>query len=256
MTQPAPGLVDVAAPRQQAAVRAVALLLHGGRDRSMQPVRANQLAVLRMVPIARRIAAAGHGELAVVRLRFGVRGWNGAQMSPVRDANWAVEQLAERYPGRPIGLLGHSMGARTALRVAGQQGVRSVAGFAPWLPAHEPIDQLAGRQVLLAHGDRDRVTSAASTARYAEQLRAGGMAASFVSIRGDGHAMLRRAALWHDLAVGFLIGTLLPDLLPELLPDLSPEPLPDPLSDSAQSGRAGTPNYLRDVIRGVARITI
>jgi pimeloyl-ACP methyl ester carboxylesterase len=236
MTEPAPGLVDVATPRRAASVRAVALVLHGGRDRSMQPVRANQLAVLRMVPIARRLAAAGHGELAVIRLRFGVRGWNGAEMSPVRDAGWALEQLAERYPGRPIGLLGHSMGARTALRIAGQAGVHSVAGFAPWLPPEEPASQLRGRRVLLAHGDQDRVTSAASTARFAERLRAEGVAASFVSVRGDGHAMLRRASLWHELAVGFLIGTLLPD-----------EP---------QSGRTTAPNYLPDVIRGVARITI
>ena len=80
------------------------------------------------------------------------------------------------------------------------------------------------------------MTSAASTARFAEQLRAEGVTASYVSVRGDGHAMLRRASLWHELAVGFLIGTLLPD--------------------APQSSRAVAPNYLPDVIRGVARITI
>ena len=218
------------------------LVLHGGRDRSLEPVRARQLAVLRMVPIARRIAAAGRGRLAVARLRFGVRGWNGEAMSPVADAGWALAQLAERYPGRPIGLVGHSMGGRTALRAAGQHQVRSVVGLAPWLPPGEPTSQLAGRQVLLAHGDRDRMTSAASTERFVGQLRATGIAASYVTVRGEGHTMLRRAGLWHELTAGFLVGTLLAAA--------------DPDPADMQSELQPTPNYLRDVINGAARITV
>src|SRR3954463_11598471 len=40
-------------------VRAVALVLHGGREVSSAPTRSTQLAVLRMVPIARALAKAG-----------------------------------------------------------------------------------------------------------------------------------------------------------------------------------------------------
>jgi len=39
-------------------VRGIALVLHGGRETSTDPVRAHQLAVLRMVPFARRLASA------------------------------------------------------------------------------------------------------------------------------------------------------------------------------------------------------
>lgn len=236
MTEFQPRLLDVAAPKDPASVRAAVLVLHGGRATSVQPVRGNQLAVIRMVPIAWRVAAAARSSLAVVRLQFGVRGWNGEQMSPVADARWALRQLAERYPDRPIGLLGHSMGGRTALRVAGEHGVRSVVGLAPWLLPGEPIRQLAGRRVLLVHGDRDRMTSAAATARFSDQLRSAGIAASFVTIRGDGHAMLRRAALWNELTAGFLLNTL--------------------LGEPEQSAGPGTPNYLQQVIGGAARITV
>jgi predicted esterase len=229
-------LFAVAEPRNPGSVRAAVLVLHGGRESSMQPVRANQLAVLRMLPIARRIASVGRGRLAVLRLRFGVRGWNGATMSPIADTNWALAQLAERYPDRPIGLVGHSMGGRTALRAAGHQQVGSVVALAPWLPSGEPIDQLAGRHVLLAHGDQDRVTSAAGTSRYADQLAGAGIVASVVTVRGDGHAMLRRAALWHNLAAGFLAGTL--------------------LSGAKDSGADQESGYLPELIRGAVRITV
>ncbi|HEU5271317.1 MAG TPA: alpha/beta fold hydrolase [Jatrophihabitans sp.] len=232
MTEPRRQLITVAQPRAGNEVQAVALVLHGGRDRSMEPVRGNQLAVLRMVPFARRLAA--DGRLAVLRLRFGVRGWNGTMMSPVADASWALAQLAERYPDRPIGLVGHSMGGRTALRAAGHRQVRSVVGLAPWLPPGEPADQLAGRRVLLAHGDHDRMTSAAATGRFTEQLRAAGIAASYVTVRGEGHAMLRRAKLWHDLTAGFLLGTLLADAGE-----------PGPLSE-----------YLQQAIHGTARVVV
>lgn len=248
MTQPQRQLFPVAEPKNSDSVRAAVLVLHGGRAQSLQPVRSNQLAVLRMVPIACRIAAAGRGQLAVLRLRFGVRGWNGETMSPIADANWALTQLTERYPDRPIGLVGHSMGGRTALRAAGHEQVRSVVGLAPWLPAAEPIDQLAGRHVLLAHGDQDRLTSAAASGRYADRLAAAGIAASFVTVLGDGHAMLRRPKLWHTLAAGFLVGTLLPDAA-----------LPDAVVAQAarlDAARPAGPVGMAELIRGAARISV
>lgn len=229
-----PQLFPMAEPSNPDSVRAVVLVMHGGRERSMQPVRGNQLAVLRMVPIAWRIAAAGAGRLAVLRLRFGVRGWNAA--APIADTSWALAQLTERYPGRPVGLVGHSMGGRTALRAAGHQQVASVVALAPWLPSGEPIDQLAGRHVLLAHGDQDRITSAAATGRFADRLAAAGIAASLVTVRGEGHAMLRRAALWHSLAAGFLLGTL--------------------LACPSGADQPAAPDWLPELIRGAARITV
>ena len=184
-------------------------MLHGGRDKSTQPTMPTQLAVIRMIPFARRIAADGSGELAVARLRYRVRGWNGELQSPVADARWAIEQLATRYPGRPIGLVGHSMGGRTALRAAGHPAVHSVAALAPWLPPGEPSAQVAGRAVLLVHGTADRMTSPQGTAAFAERLRLSGVEAGLIDIPGEKHAMLGRPRLWHDLAASFMLNTLL-----------------------------------------------
>ena len=204
---PAHPHLSVSAPRRNP--RAVALILHGGREHGLMEVPPTSLAYLRMLPFAMQILADTRGELAVAVLRFRVRGWNGAEMSPVADATWALDQLAERFPGRPIGLVGHSMGGRTALRVGGHPAVTAVAGLAPWLPPKEPSTQLAGRSVLLVHGTADRMTDPAATARFAARLRAEGTPVRFVELSGEGHTMVRRAHRWHRLASGFLRETLL-----------------------------------------------
>jgi len=237
MTQARPTLVDVTMPERP---EAIVLVLHGGRESSLAAVRSTQLAVLRMIPIANRIAKAGAGRLAVARLRYAVRGWNAPGLAPVRDTEWALDQLTARFPGCPIALVGHSMGGRTALRAAGYPGVQSVVGLAPWLPAVEPIDQLAGRRVLLIHGDQDRMTSSRATAAMSERLRSAGIAASFIEIRGERHGMLRQPRLWHDLTAGFLATTLL---------TRTDTPHGETTDPSA-------PNYLRQVVQGQARITI
>ncbi|MDT4936122.1 MAG: hypothetical protein QOK11_4014 [Pseudonocardiales bacterium] len=190
-------------------MRGVALLLHGGRAVSELPVRANQLAVLRMLPFARVLRRAGseHG-LAVARLRFAVRGWNGDAHAPVADARWALDQLAVRFPDVPVAMVGHSMGGRTALYAADQANVRAVVGVAPWIEPGDPVEQLAGRRILLAHGSRDRVTSAAASAAYVQRAAAVAGSAAYVSVSGDRHAMLRRATVWHELTAGFVLGVL------------------------------------------------
>ena len=152
-------------------------------------MRARQVAVLRMLPFAHRITRDGSGRVAVARLRYAVRGWNATgdqQPAPVRDAEWALRQLTERFPGLPIGLIGHSMGGRTAMRIGGHPQVRGIVGLAPWLSAGEPVDQLAGRRVLLMHGDGDRMTSAAATAAFGSRLEAVGASVSMVAVTGDG----------------------------------------------------------------------
>jgi hypothetical protein len=94
------------------------------------------------------------------------------------------------------------MGARAALRVAGHPAVIAVAGLAPWVPAGEPVDQLAGRRVLLAHGTADTITSPADTWAYAERARPVCDLTVVEVSRGD-HPMVRRAGLWHALAAEF-----------------------------------------------------
>lgn len=199
--------LSVAAPAGD--VRAVALVLHGGRVKSTGPVRPTQLAVLRMTPFATSLAQAGRQQgLAVARLRYLVRGWNGAARSPVPDVQWALERLAERYDSAPVALVGHSMGGRAALYAAAHPAVRGIVGLAPWIEAGDPYEQVAGRHVLVVHGDGDRVTNPRASAAWTRQAAQVAASASYVAVQGSRHAMLQRAGLWHSLTTAYLLAVL------------------------------------------------
>lgn len=191
-------------------VGGIALVLHGGRARSTAPVQARQLAVLRMVPLAAalRKAEGASGHLEVARLRYRVRGWNESDRSPVADARWALDELSRRHPGVPIALVGHSMGGRTAIYVADHPAVRVVVGLAPWLEDGDPVETVAGRRVLIVHGARDRMTSPVASRRWAAAAQGVAETISYVSVRDDAHAMLRRAEVWHRLSAEFVVGAL------------------------------------------------
>jgi alpha-beta hydrolase superfamily lysophospholipase len=191
-------------------VRAAVLVLHGGRAKGTGSVPPWALAVLRMRPFTTALRHAGAGAgLAVVELRHVVRGWNGAAQSPVSDARWALEQMRERFGDVPIGLVGHSMGGRTALAVADEPGVRSIVALAPWIEAGDSPGPVTGRVVLIVHGTLDRMTDPRASAAFAERARLLAEQVTYLTISGERHAMLRRAQLWHELATGFTIGALL-----------------------------------------------
>jgi pimeloyl-ACP methyl ester carboxylesterase len=204
--------LDIATP--DGPVRAVALVLHGGRAKGTSPVRPTQLAVLRMAPFASSLRRTGrdHG-LAVARLRYLVRGWNGDARSPVPDVEWALGRLADRFPDAAVALVGHSMGARAAIYTAAHPSVRAVVGLAPWLERGDPYDQVTGRHVLVAHGDRDRITSAKGSASWTRKAGTVAASASYVGIHGERHAMLHRASLWHSLTSAYVLAVLC-DVLP------------------------------------------
>src|SRR6201999_1858253 len=123
------------APSGPHAVRAAVLVAHGGRSQSTAPVTPYQPAVLRMIPVAAAIRRALPGNATVVnRPLYRLRGWNGDLTSPVADLTQALDQLGERFGPIPVVLVGHSMGARAAMRVAGHPRVNAIAGLAPWLP--------------------------------------------------------------------------------------------------------------------------
>jgi len=193
-------------PRGEAAsgiTTGIVLVAHGGQASSTDPTSPLQPAVLRMIPVGAAIWYALRGSGAVVqRPRFRVRGWNGAQASPVGDLNRALDAIAAEFGPVPVVLVGHSMGARAAVRAAGHPAVSAVAGLAPWLPPGEPADQLAGRSVLLVHGTSDGITSPAETWAFVERARAVTEVAA-VEVRAGDHAMLRRARLWHAIAAEF-----------------------------------------------------
>lgn len=184
----------------------VALVLHGGRAKGYQRVRARHLSPSRMIPFARLIHRQGAASgMAVWSLRNRVRGWNGAERTPMQDARWALEKIKEAHPALPIYLVGHSMGGSVALGVADDPQVDAVVSLAPWVDDNSPTDILAGRRVLIMHGERDRWTSAADSLRYAR--RAVGVVSQmhYVGLRGVGHFMFTRLHIWHGLTASFIL---------------------------------------------------
>lgn len=192
--------------------RAVVLVLHGGAERGAGSVPPWKLAYLRMVPIARALHRAGRREGVEVRLLRNRRyGWNAPAEHPVEDARWALERIHADHPGLPVVLVGHSMGARVALRVADDPAVRGVCALAPWTPRGEPVEAVAGRSVLVVHGTRDRMTSPAESHAYAERAAHVAARVARFEIANEGHAMLRRARVWTRLTVAFTLDLLAGD---------------------------------------------
>ncbi|MFF4649808.1 alpha/beta hydrolase [Streptomyces sp. NPDC001380] len=187
--------------------RGAVLVLHGGRDSSLDPVEPWNAAALRMRPFVRGIrrAVAGAG-IAVGEVRYRYRGWNGDRADPLRDTLDALEELEELLGPVPVVLVGHSMGGRAALRAGGHPRVAAVVGLAPWCPPGEPAEQLAGRDVVLLHSDRDRITDPAGSRAFAERARRAGARACRLVVAGSDHAMLRRAGDWHAVTAATAAG--------------------------------------------------
>jgi pimeloyl-ACP methyl ester carboxylesterase len=179
----------------EAGIRGAVVVAHGGKSVSTEPTSPRELAVLRMLPLSNAIRRAlrGYG-VGVYQPRFKLKGWNGELASPVADLGGVLDEIGA--------LIGHSMGARAAFRMAGHPAVTAVAGLAPWLPPGEAVGQLAGRRVLLVHGTADRVTPPAETWDYAERTRSVTDVAA-IEVRSGEHTMLWRAPLWHRLAAEF-----------------------------------------------------
>jgi pimeloyl-ACP methyl ester carboxylesterase len=206
--------MDPAVPRLQLLrarrpVRGVALVLHGGQEESR--LRAGRLrpAYLRMVPFALDLWRVGRRRgIAVWLLCYRYRGWNKPDLDPVQDARWALAEIRAAYGEVPVALVGHSMGARVALRVADDPAVVAVCALAPWTTAKDHVDQLAGKAVLIAHGDQDTRTKPEDSHAFAERAKIVNDTLRVLDIPGEGHSMLRRPRVWTLLVRRFVLGAL------------------------------------------------
>lgn len=197
-------LVAVRTPREP---EGIVLVLHGGASRGEQMmVSPAQLSVLRMVPVAHRIARAGRSRLAVHRLLNSHRGWD-SRTTPVMDVSWALAQVTERHGDVPVALVGHSLGGRAALLGGADPRVRSVVALNPWVLPTDPVE-LDDTRVLVVHGTDDRIALPARSADLARRL-AGRTPVGYISVPGGKHAMLRHGRTFETLAAEFVAATML-----------------------------------------------
>jgi pimeloyl-ACP methyl ester carboxylesterase len=199
-------LITTREPRDPAGL---VLVLHGGAARGeAMMVSPTQLSVLRMVPVAKRLALAGRGRLSVYRLLNSSRGWDTAH-TPVHDVDWALARLHDRFGDLPpVALVGHSLGGRAAMLAAGRPEVRTVVALNPWVYPSDGDHDATGRRVLVVHGAEDRVAlpqrAEAAARRLGRTARVG-----FISVEGARHAMLRHGSRFERYAAEFVAATLL-----------------------------------------------
>ena len=179
---------------------AVVIVAHGGRAEGRSAAGRGTLtyAWQRWVtPWA--VAAVRDSHIQVWRLRYRYRGWNGAAADAAQDLRWAVREAARRHPGVPVVLVGHSMGGRACIYAADEPNVAAVCLLAPWIETGDPVDNLAGKPVLIVHGTADRMTNPRTSEAVATRL-----GLPFVAIPGEGHSMVGARTRWRELVTGFL----------------------------------------------------
>ncbi|MQS15803.1 alpha/beta fold hydrolase [Streptomyces kaniharaensis] len=177
---------------------AAVLVLHGGEERNLSRPGLLNLPLLRMHGFLRALRTDTAGaDVAIGTVRYRHRGWNDERADAARDALAALDDLAEELGPVPTVLVGHSMGGRAALAAGGHPNVTGLVALAPWCPREEPCEHLADRDVLMLHGDRDKVTPPADTRAFAARSRAAGARVCGYTVTGSGHAMLQRIPDWH-----------------------------------------------------------
>lgn len=180
--------------------RGVVVIFHGGKERSRARTRWFNPGVFRALLLGRSL----HRRVAILGvdvwcLRYSLRGWNAPELSAVNDARIAVRSLATETPDIPVVLVGHSMGGRTAFRVADEPNVVGVVGIAPWVPAGEPVETVRDRIVHIAHGSADRVTDPDLSLAFSDRARSVAKSVAYELVDGDGHSLLRRFGVWNRI---------------------------------------------------------
>lgn len=187
-------------------------MLHGGKPRSTKEVDGRSLSWRRSAVMQHAISPALHSEgISVWLTRFAAAGWNAdapAGPSPVPDARWTLDQVRREFGEVPVVLLGHSMGARTAVAVADDALVTGVVALAPWFPPDEPVAALSGKHLVAAQGRRDRITSYAHTQEFVRRAARVATSTQMIDMGDLGHYLLKGSARWNDVAISQCLAVL------------------------------------------------
>ncbi|MGV9424930.1 alpha/beta hydrolase [Streptomyces sp. NPDC003656] len=197
------------------AVSGAVLLLAGGTEVSEQRPFPFSTGLVRA--LGRRLARTGRTEgLAVHPVHYRYRGWNGTEAHLASDATWAADEAVRLYGDVPVCLVGLHMGGRAALRAGGHEAVNSVVALAPWLPEEdvampvEPVKQLVGRRVLIAHGTNDERSDPELSFRLAARAKKVNRDVCRFEVHSDGHGLHQYrdevVALTEDFVLGALFG--------------------------------------------------
>ncbi|MGK5732560.1 alpha/beta hydrolase family protein [Streptomyces sp. URMC 124] len=229
-------------------VQAAALLLPGGRAEGTGKPSALTLAAQR--PLARRLAGACAEEGLVAHVvHYRRRGWNGSAADPVRDAEWAADEVVRRYGDVPVCLVGTDMGGRAALQAAGHPAVAAVLAVAPWLPepreplGPDPVRQLTGRRVLIVHGTNDEHTDPDLSFRLAQRAKKANRDVCRFEVHSDGHGLRQHRAEVQALVVDFVRGALFGHHFARPVADALAAPPPLGLRMPLASGFGATLGY-------------
>ncbi|HMO00742.1 MAG TPA: alpha/beta fold hydrolase [Miltoncostaeaceae bacterium] len=139
--------------------------------------------------------APAHPDVAFHEVRYRTKSWNRLD-SCIEDAVAALD--AASRDGRPVLLIGFSMGGAVSIGASGHAAVAGVVGLAPWIPDRLPVDGLRGKRLAVIQGSLDGWIpgvpgiSPRSSRRGYERVRAAGVPATYHLIHGAVHPIALR----------------------------------------------------------------
>jgi pimeloyl-ACP methyl ester carboxylesterase len=101
-------------------------------------------------------------------------------------------------------LVGHSMGARVAVHLAGRHTVRGVVALAPWWPSDDAALVPTNCRLLTVHGTADTWTSPSVSLVQTTWARDRGVDARWVGLPDAGHHLMRDFHEWHLVTSEFI----------------------------------------------------